>query len=127
MEVNEYQKDSRLFLSFPKSSRATILPEKKRYKIPLKRKVPPKSRLGIDLHFVELLPNGEVILDSANSKLYRLSFSLSLYARPKLVSGSAEGYSGHINGKSKEAKLKHPMGLTVDETLPILTIWQSGR
>ncbi|CAI9092873.1 OLC1v1028222C1 [Oldenlandia corymbosa var. corymbosa] len=74
------------------------------------------SKLGIEPHSVELLPNGELlILDSANSNLYRISSSLSLYSRPKLVAGSAEGYSGHIDGKLREARMNHPKGLTVDD------------
>ncbi|KAL4574100.1 hypothetical protein LXL04_020924 [Taraxacum kok-saghyz] len=74
------------------------------------------SKLGIEPHALEVLPNGELlVLDSANSNLYKISSSLSLYSRPKLVAGSADGYSGHIDGKLREAKLNHPKGLTVDD------------
>lgn len=74
------------------------------------------SKLGIEPHSVEVLPNGELlILDSANSNLYRISSSLSLYSRPKLVAGSAEGYSGHVDGKLREARMNHPKGLTADD------------
>ncbi|GMN41654.1 hypothetical protein TIFTF001_010877 [Ficus carica] len=74
------------------------------------------SKLGIEPHSVEVLPNGELlILDSANSNLYRISSSLSLYSRPRLVAGSAEGYSGHVDGKLREARMNHPKGLTVDD------------
>ncbi|KAJ0095271.1 hypothetical protein Patl1_16184 [Pistacia atlantica] len=74
------------------------------------------SKLGIEPFSVEVLPSGELlILDSANSNIYRISSSLSLYSRPKLVAGSAEGYSGHVDGKLREARMNHPMGLTVDD------------
>ncbi|KAK4261293.1 hypothetical protein QN277_004312 [Acacia crassicarpa] len=74
------------------------------------------SKLGIEPYAVELLPNGELlILDSANSNIYRISSSLSLYSRPKLVAGSAEGYSGHVDGKVREARMNHPKGITVDD------------
>nr|XP_027192859.1 uncharacterized protein LOC101495281 isoform X2 [Cicer arietinum] len=74
------------------------------------------SKLGIEPYAVELLQNGELlILDSDNSNLYRISSSLSLYSRPKLVAGSAEGYSGHVDGKLREARLNHPKGITVDD------------
>ncbi|KAL2344309.1 hypothetical protein Fmac_005594 [Flemingia macrophylla] len=74
------------------------------------------SKLGIEPYAVELLPNGELlILDSANSNIYRISSSLSLYSRPKLVAGSAEGYFGHVDGKLREARLNHPKGITVDD------------
>ncbi|PQQ18305.1 uncharacterized protein Pyn_36016 [Prunus yedoensis var. nudiflora] len=53
------------------------------------------SKLGIEPYSVEVLPSGELlILDSANSNLYKISSALSLYSRPKLVAGSPEGYSG---------------------------------
>ncbi|KAF7809275.1 internalin A [Senna tora] len=74
------------------------------------------SKLGVEPYAVELLPNGELlILDSANSNIYRISSSLSLYSRPKLVAGSAEGYSGHVDGKLREARMNHPKGITVDD------------
>ncbi|KAL5063180.1 hypothetical protein RYX36_024917 [Vicia faba] len=74
------------------------------------------SKLGIEPYAVEVLHNGELlILDSANSNLYRISSSLSLYSRPKLVAGSAEGYSGHVDGKLREARMNHPKGITIDD------------
>lgn len=36
-------------------------------------------------------------------------------SRPKLVAGSPEGYSGHVDGKLREARMNHPKGLTVDD------------
>ncbi|CAL5197033.1 unnamed protein product [Lathyrus oleraceus] len=74
------------------------------------------SKLGIEPYAVEVLHNGELlILDSANSNLYRISSSLSLYSRPKLVAGSAEGYSGHVDGKLRDARMNHPKGITIDD------------
>lgn len=74
------------------------------------------SKLGIEPHSVEVLPSGELlILDSANSNLYRISSSLSLYSRPRLVTGSPEGYAGHVDGKLREARMNHPKGLAVDD------------
>lgn len=74
------------------------------------------SKLGIEPYSVEVLPSGELlIVDSTNSNLYRISSSLSLYSRPKLVAGSAEGYSGHVDGKYREARMNHPKGVAVDD------------
>ncbi|KAK7252364.1 hypothetical protein RIF29_36252 [Crotalaria pallida] len=74
------------------------------------------SKLGIEPYAVEVLSNGELlILDSANSNIYRISSSLSLYSRPKLVAGSAEGYSGHVDGRLRESRMNHPKGITVDD------------
>ncbi|XP_027910337.1 uncharacterized protein LOC114169386 isoform X2 [Vigna unguiculata] len=73
------------------------------------------SKLGIEPYAVEVLPDGDLlILDSVNSNIYRISSSLSLYSRPKLVAGSAEGYSGHVDGRLREARMNHPKGITVD-------------
>ncbi|XP_057541743.1 uncharacterized protein LOC130820405 isoform X2 [Amaranthus tricolor] len=74
------------------------------------------SKLGIEPYSVEVSPSGELlIVDSANSNLYRISSSLNLYSRPKLVAGSAEGYSGHVDGKHREARMGNPKGAAVDD------------
>ncbi|CAH9095386.1 unnamed protein product [Cuscuta europaea] len=74
------------------------------------------SKLGIEPHTVEVLPSGELlILDSANSNLYKISSALSQHTRPRLIVGSADGYFGHVDGKTREARLNHPKGLTVDD------------
>lgn len=36
-------------------------------------------------------------------------------SRPKLVAGSAEGYSGHVDGRLRDARMNHPNGITVDD------------
>ncbi|CAN4123984.1 unnamed protein product [Withania somnifera] len=74
------------------------------------------SKLGIEPYSVGIMSSGELlILDSANSNLYKISSSLSQYTRPRLVAGSADGYSGHVDGKLREARMNHPKGLTVDD------------
>ncbi|XP_039012724.1 uncharacterized protein LOC120142024 isoform X2 [Hibiscus syriacus] len=74
------------------------------------------SKLGIEPHTVENLPSGDLlILDSANSNLYRMCSSLSLYSRPTLLAGSPEGYPGHVDGKLREARMNNPKGLAVDD------------
>ncbi|CAH2066544.1 unnamed protein product [Thlaspi arvense] len=74
------------------------------------------SKLGIEPYSIEVLPNGELlILDSENSNIYKISSSLSLYSRPRLVTGSPEGHAGHVDGRLRDAKLNHPKGLTVDD------------
>ncbi|KAL1550886.1 hypothetical protein AAHA92_18792 [Salvia divinorum] len=74
------------------------------------------SKLGIEPYSVDVLPDGNLlILDSANSNLYKIGSSLSLYSRPRLVSGSGDGYYGHVDGKLREARMNHPKGLTVDD------------
>ncbi|KAF6169352.1 hypothetical protein GIB67_016522 [Kingdonia uniflora] len=74
------------------------------------------SKLGMEPYSVEVLPSGELlVLDSANSNLYKISTPLSLYSRLKLVAGSPEGYSGHVDGRMREARMSNPKGITVDD------------
>ncbi|XP_042445681.1 uncharacterized protein LOC122030535 [Zingiber officinale] len=73
------------------------------------------SKHGIEPFSVEVTPGGELlVLDSKNSNIYKVSLPLSKYNRPKLVAGSAKGWSGHVDGKPCEARMNHPTGLTVD-------------
>ncbi|XP_015879168.3 uncharacterized protein LOC107415377 isoform X1 [Ziziphus jujuba] len=74
------------------------------------------SKMGIEPYSVEASPSGELlVLDSENSNIYKISTPLSRYSRPKLVAGSPEGYSGHVDGRPRGARLNHPKGLTVDD------------
>ncbi|KAJ9152476.1 hypothetical protein P3X46_026037 [Hevea brasiliensis] len=74
------------------------------------------SKLGIEPYSVELSPSGELlVLDSQNSNIYKIQTPLSRYSRPKLIAGSSEGYSGHVDGRLREARMNHPKGLTVDD------------
>ncbi|TVU11687.1 hypothetical protein EJB05_45288 [Eragrostis curvula] len=94
------------------------------------------SKLGIEPHAVEVTPAGELlVLDSINSNIYRVQLPLSRCAfkimpdshassdyvsnivdsRPKLLAGSPEGLSGHVDGRLREARMNHPKGFTVDD------------
>ncbi|KNA16046.1 hypothetical protein SOVF_092740 isoform A [Spinacia oleracea] len=75
------------------------------------------TKVGIEPYSVQASPTGDLlILDSANSNLYKVSTPLSRYSRPKIVVGSAEGYTGHVDGKLREARMYSPKALTVDDT-----------
>ncbi|KAH9608206.1 hypothetical protein KSS87_014421 [Heliosperma pusillum] len=74
------------------------------------------SKAGIEPYSVVASPTGELLLlDSANSNLYKVSAPLSRYSRHKIMVGSAEGYTGHVDGKLREARMYHPKGITVDD------------
>ncbi|VFQ91903.1 unnamed protein product [Cuscuta campestris] len=74
------------------------------------------SKVGIEPFSVEVSPAGEVlILDYQNSNIYKTSSPLSRNSRPKLVVGSPEGYTGHVDGKLREATMNHPKGFAVDD------------
>ncbi|CAE6101940.1 unnamed protein product [Arabidopsis arenosa] len=76
------------------------------------------SKLGIEPYAIEVSPNGGelIVLDSENSNIHKISMPLSRYGKPKLVSGSQEGYTGHVDGKLKEAKMNRPRGLAIDDS-----------
>uniref|UniRef100_A0A199UBB8 SMP-30/Gluconolactonase/LRE-like region domain-containing protein n=1 Tax=Manihot esculenta TaxID=3983 RepID=A0A199UBB8_MANES len=72
------------------------------------------SKLGTEPYSVELSPSGELlVLDSENSNIYKIPTPLSRYRRPKLIAGSSEGYTGHVDRRLREARMNHPKGLTV--------------
>ncbi|KAI3452405.1 hypothetical protein Pfo_009070 [Paulownia fortunei] len=75
------------------------------------------SKLGIEPYSVEISAAGEIlVLDSENSNIYKISTPLSRYSRPKLLAGSAEGYTGHVDGRLRQARMNHPKGLAVDDS-----------
>ncbi|CAA2956442.1 Six-bladed beta-propeller [Olea europaea subsp. europaea] len=74
------------------------------------------TKAGIEPYSLEVSPAGEIlVLDSENSNIYRIPTPLSRYSRPKLVAGSAEGYTGHVDGRPREARMNHPKGLAMDD------------
>ncbi|CAL9230321.1 unnamed protein product, partial [Arabidopsis halleri] len=76
------------------------------------------SKVGIEPYAIEVSPNGGelIVLDSENSNIHKISMPLSRYGKAKLVSGSQEGYTGHVDGKLKEAKMNRPRGLAIDDS-----------
>ncbi|XP_028771202.1 uncharacterized protein LOC114728458 [Neltuma alba] len=74
------------------------------------------SKLGIEPYTVEVSSNGEfLVLDSENSNIYKIPSPVSTYSKPKILAGSPEGYTGHIDGRPREARMNHPKGLAVDD------------
>ncbi|KAL9256643.1 hypothetical protein AKJ16_DCAP04498, partial [Drosera capensis] len=72
------------------------------------------NRLGIDPYSVHATPTGDLlILDSTNSNLYKLQIPAT-DSRPRILLGSSQGHSGHVDGKLREARMHHPRGMTVD-------------
>ncbi|ONI12374.1 hypothetical protein PRUPE_4G160200 [Prunus persica] len=54
--------------------------------------------------------------DSVNSNIMRISVMQQyLYSRGRLVAGSFQGYTGHVDGKPSDARFNHPKGVTMDD------------
>ncbi|KAH7657735.1 Six-bladed beta-propeller TolB-like protein [Dioscorea alata] len=74
------------------------------------------NKLGIVPHAIRVSPEGELfIVDSDNSNIVRVTPPLSQYSRARLVAGSFQGYSGHVDGKPSDARFGHPRGVTMDD------------
>ncbi|KAK7324516.1 hypothetical protein VNO77_28135 [Canavalia gladiata] len=60
--------------------------------------------------------DGELFaVDAINSNIVRITPPLSQYSRGRLVAGSFQGYTGHVDGKPSDARFNHPKGLTMDD------------
>ncbi|KAF3333333.1 NHL repeat-containing protein 2 [Carex littledalei] len=74
------------------------------------------DKLGVVPHTIRVSPEGELLtVDSINNHIVRITPPLSEYSRARLVAGSSQGYSGHVDGKPIDARFKHPKGVTMDD------------
>nr|CAB3449422.1 unnamed protein product [Digitaria exilis] len=87
------------------------------------------DKLGVTPHTIRVSPveSGELLaVDSAHSNIVRITPPLSecisglmiessADSRERLVAGSFQGHSGHIDGKPSDARFKRPTGVAVDD------------
>ncbi|PKA64462.1 hypothetical protein AXF42_Ash007207 [Apostasia shenzhenica] len=74
------------------------------------------NKLGIVPYTIRVSPEGELFtVDSENNNIVKISPPLSQYSRARLVAGSFQGYSGHVDGKPSDARFSHPKGVAMDE------------
>jgi hypothetical protein len=76
------------------------------------------DKLGVTPHTIRVSPveGGELLaVDAAHSNIVRITPPLSEYSRGRLVAGSFQGHSGHIDGKPSDARFKRPTGVAVDD------------
>ncbi|KAK7272592.1 hypothetical protein RJT34_29291 [Clitoria ternatea] len=60
--------------------------------------------------------DGELFaVDAINSNIVRITPPLSQYSRGRLVAGSFQGHTGHVDGKPSDARFNHPKGITMDD------------
>ncbi|WOL08223.1 hypothetical protein Cni_G16975 [Canna indica] len=74
------------------------------------------DKLGVVPHTIRVSPEGELFaVDASNNNIVRITPPLSQYSRARLVAGSFQGYSGHVDGKPADARFYHPKGVTMDD------------
>ncbi|KAF8413705.1 hypothetical protein HHK36_001697 [Tetracentron sinense] len=73
------------------------------------------NELGVVPYSIRVSQDGELFaVDAVNSNIVRITPPLSPYSRARLVAGSFQGYSGHVDGKPSDARFNHPKGVTMD-------------
>ncbi|KAL6570539.1 hypothetical protein OROGR_000089 [Orobanche gracilis] len=74
------------------------------------------NELGVVPYSIRVSQDGELFaVDAVNSKIVRITPPLSQYSRARLVAGSFQGYTGHVDGKPIDARFNHPKGVTMDD------------
>ncbi|CAK9324346.1 unnamed protein product [Citrullus colocynthis] len=74
------------------------------------------NEIGVLPHKIHVSKDGELfVVDSVNSNIVKITPPLSKYTRARLVAGSFQSHTGHIDGKPNDARFNHPRGVTVDD------------
>nr|GEW28452.1 hypothetical protein [Tanacetum cinerariifolium] len=74
------------------------------------------NQLGVVPYSIRVSQEGELYaVDSVNSNIVRITPPLSQYSRARLIAGSFQGYTGHVDGKPNDARFDHPKGVTMDD------------
>lgn len=72
--------------------------------------------IGVVPYRIRISEDGELFaVDEVNSNIVRITPPLSQYSRARLVAGSFQGYTGHVDGKPSDARFNHPKGITMDD------------
>ncbi|KAL9660050.1 hypothetical protein QQ045_024860 [Rhodiola kirilowii] len=72
--------------------------------------------LGMVPYSIRVAQDGELFaVDEVNSNIVKITPPLSQYSRARLVAGSFQGYTGHVDGKPSEARFNKPKGVTMDD------------
>lgn len=74
------------------------------------------NALGVVPYSIRISQDGELFaVDVENSNIVRITPPLSQYSRARLVAGSFQGKTGHVDGKPSDARFNHPKGVTMDD------------
>ncbi|XP_022142888.1 uncharacterized protein LOC111012893 isoform X2 [Momordica charantia] len=74
------------------------------------------NEIGVLPHKIHVSKEGELfVVDSVNSNIVKITPPLSKYTRARLVAGSFQSHTGHVDGKPNDARFNHPKGVTMDD------------
>ncbi|XP_073126030.1 uncharacterized protein [Henckelia pumila] len=74
------------------------------------------SELGVVPYSIRVSQDGELFaVDAVNNNIMRITPPLSQYSRARLVAGSFQGHTGHVDGKPSDARFHHPKGVAIDD------------
>ncbi|KAL3821265.1 hypothetical protein ACJIZ3_007170 [Penstemon smallii] len=74
------------------------------------------NELGVVPYSIRVSQDGELFaVDAVNSNIVKITPPLSQYSRARLVAGSFQGRTGHVDGKPSDARFNHPKGVTMDD------------
>lgn len=74
------------------------------------------NELGIIPYRIRISQEGELFaVDADKSNIVRITPPLTQYSRARLVAGSFQGYTGHVDGRPSDARFYHPKGVTMDD------------
>ncbi|XP_010542321.1 PREDICTED: uncharacterized protein LOC104815575 isoform X2 [Tarenaya hassleriana] len=74
------------------------------------------NEIGVVPYKIRVSSDGELYaVDEVNSNIMKITPPLSQYSRGRLVAGSFQGKTGHVDGKPSEARFNHPRGVTMDD------------
>ncbi|KAL8167610.1 hypothetical protein V2J09_009109 [Rumex salicifolius] len=74
------------------------------------------NALGVVPYFIRISQDGELFaVDADNHNIVKITPPLSQYSRARLVAGSFQGKTGHVDGKPSDARFSSPKGVTMDD------------
>ncbi|KAL4334694.1 hypothetical protein GQ457_07G015220 [Hibiscus cannabinus] len=74
------------------------------------------NEIGVVPYKIRVSDDGELFaVDEVISNIVKITPPLSQYSRGRLVAGSFQGYTGHVDGKPSDARFNHPKGVTMDD------------
>ncbi|KAE8691848.1 NHL domain-containing protein isoform 3 [Hibiscus syriacus] len=74
------------------------------------------NEIGVVPYKIRVSEDSELFaVDEVNSNIVKITPPLSQYSRGRLVAGSFQGYTGHVDGKPSDARFNHPKGVTMDD------------